>query len=87
MGKGSGGIQVLDKEHAKEVHQQCADAEAEKTEEGDRVGAEAPVEFALLGLEGLVFHGECRQTAVFDRGVVYVDGMEMLRVSLEAVRR
>lgn len=56
--RGREALQVVDEEHAKEIHQQCADAEAQEAQKRDWVAAEAPVEVALLRLEGLLFHGE-----------------------------
>ena len=55
--------QVLDEEHAEEVHQKGADAKAQEEQEGNRVSTEAPVQFALLRLEWLLFHDD-RKRAV-----------------------
>lgn len=50
--------QVLDEEHAEEVHQKGADAKAQEEQEGNRVSTETPVQFALLRLERLLFHDD-----------------------------
>lgn len=55
--EGGKGVQVVDKEDPEEIHQQCAEAEGEKAEKGDWMGAKTPVEVALLWLKGLLFHG------------------------------
>jgi hypothetical protein len=49
-------IQMLDEENTKEVHQQRAQANAQETQQGDRMGAETPVQVSLPRLEGFLFH-------------------------------
>ena len=47
---------MLDEENTKEVHQQRAQANAQETQQGDRMGAETPVQVSLARLEGFLFH-------------------------------
>ena len=53
-----GDVQVLDEEHAKEVHQQGTDAEPQEEQKGDGMGAETPVQVTLLRLKRLRFHDD-----------------------------